>query len=31
MEYRPEGMTRVGVDDVLEKVALARDRYPDGG
>ena len=30
MEYRPEGMTRVGVDDVLEKVALARDRYPDG-
>ncbi len=30
MEYRPEGMGRVTVDAVLEKVALARSRYPDG-
>jgi heptosyltransferase I len=27
MKYRPEGMSRVRVEDVLEKVALARDRY----
>ena len=31
MEYRPEGMTRVTVDAVLEKVSLAREQYPDGG
>ncbi len=30
MEYRPDGMTRVTVEAVLEKVALARDRYPRG-
>lgn len=29
MEYRPDGMDRVTVPAVLEKVALARDRYPD--
>lgn len=27
MTYRPDGMTRVEVDAVLEKVALARSRY----
>ena len=27
MVYRPDGMTRVTVDAVLEKVALARERY----
>jgi heptosyltransferase I len=27
MEYRPEGMERVTVDAVLERVALARERY----
>jgi heptosyltransferase I len=34
MEYRPEGMSRVTVDAVLEKVDLARRRYlasPDSG
>ena len=30
MEYRPHGMDRVTVAAVLEKVALARERYPDG-
>ena len=30
MVYRPDGMTRVTVDAVLEKVQLARARYPDG-
>ncbi|MDX1675831.1 MAG: glycosyltransferase family 9 protein, partial [Longimicrobiales bacterium] len=31
MEYRADGMRRVTVDAVLEKVALARARYPDAG
>lgn len=30
MVYRPEGMSRVTVDAVLEKVDRARRRYPDG-
>lgn len=31
MEYRPEGMSRVSVDDVLGKVELALSRYVRGG
>jgi heptosyltransferase I len=31
MEYRPDGMDRVTVDGVLEKIELARKRYPAGG
>ena len=30
MEYRADGMTRVRVRDVLERVGLARERYPAG-
>jgi heptosyltransferase I len=30
MSYREEGMSRVTVDAVIEKVALARERYPAG-